>query len=555
MSKSKTSKLDHLELRQTPETGKFAAIYVRVSSNELKKYTKQKKILVSRESVLNQEDDGIRIATEHNWDYEVYNKDCNISGIEDEEKRVDYRRLVEDIKAGRIHRIITRDPYRLSRSAKLSSNLLHDVLIPKGVTVIFTDFSIDLTTSEGREAFCSFGWKGQAQLQYISKTSRRGRERLVRTGGFSGKPPFGYRMTGRSTNSVVVDPREKEIVVRVFNDYASKKSVVTICRELTREKVEKRSGKTNWTPCDISRMLRRQQYIGKVTYNGTPYPSPFEPIVDETLFGTVATNLSTNSNNGHRNRMKYSTHLLQGILKCGNCLDVINSGLDETKRYANMTVTGTAKNGITHYYYVCQTQKKDGCATCGMVRVSLPMIEGFVREFLAVSAIAARPSVDRSAHITQLRLEIAESTELIDSASKKKANTIKRFSKQQTLKQEDYEDTLSSLNETIVEAQNGIKQKEDEITRLTDNAAEKALTELQRWDAITPLERRQAIRIACPMMIVQHHAVQFCWASDGSNYSIPLTRGKRGRLYLDVQKSLDDLRSNDIGFSQVALPD
>ena len=97
-------KMDKLIFRQTEISGKFAAVYVRVSSNDLKKCSRANKEKVFRESVRTQEADGIAKAKSNNWEYRVFSKDCNVSGFESEE-RVDLNEIQSLIKTGKIHTV------------------------------------------------------------------------------------------------------------------------------------------------------------------------------------------------------------------------------------------------------------------------------------------------------------------------------------------------------------------------------------------------------------------------------------------------------------------
>lgn len=67
-----------VEFKPTTKAGKRAAIYVRVSRNEFTTGDDGEKEL--RQSVKNQKEDGIRHCEREGWEYELYDKDCELSG-------------------------------------------------------------------------------------------------------------------------------------------------------------------------------------------------------------------------------------------------------------------------------------------------------------------------------------------------------------------------------------------------------------------------------------------------------------------------------------------
>ena len=257
----KQSKLESLDFHQTPFAGKKAAVYVRVSSNDVAKYRGADKERQYRKSVVTQIDDGVKFATVQRWKYEVYKADCNMSGFEDDE-RPDIQRIIAECRAGKVHTVLCRDPKRLTRNAHFGSTLLHDVFLRCGVNLVCYDWPVDIATPDGQESFLRICSKGQQELQYISKISRRNREALVAEGGWSGKPPYGYRLRGRERNAVETVPEQVEIVQEIFRRYDEGEGLPTIVRDLCRRKVKRIvANDEQWNVGDVARLLRKRQYI------------------------------------------------------------------------------------------------------------------------------------------------------------------------------------------------------------------------------------------------------------------------------------------------------
>lgn len=78
--------------------------------------------------------------------------------------------------------------------------------------------------------------------------------------GKNGPRPEGYKMQ--------IDPREAAIVLRIFEEYAAGRSLNLIAATLNEENVVGRQkSKKGWVPSMISRILRREKYIGRWTWN------------------------------------------------------------------------------------------------------------------------------------------------------------------------------------------------------------------------------------------------------------------------------------------------
>jgi len=84
------------EFKQCDRKGKKAGIYIRISHDDMKRVKKSDVNQVVKQSILTQEENGKKTATENNWAYEIY-KDINLSGTADQEDRPDFGRMCKDI--------------------------------------------------------------------------------------------------------------------------------------------------------------------------------------------------------------------------------------------------------------------------------------------------------------------------------------------------------------------------------------------------------------------------------------------------------------------------
>lgn len=483
-------KMDRLDFHQTPYTGKVAAIYVRVSSNDLKRCSKKDKVRRLRESVQTQEADGIEYATKHNWQFEVFKADCNISGFEDAE-RADLAKIIRLCKEGRIHSIITRDPYRISRNVSLTSDILYKTLLPCGVNVVCLDMAIDVSTPEGQEAFINYGLKGQAQLQYTSKTSMRNKRKLVEDGGFAGKPPYGWRCASREKNAVEQVPEQIAVVKKVFEAYANGKTIGQIIANLRSEGIIRPiAGNTDWSIGDVGRMMRRCQYIGKVRFKGKEYASPYTPpVIDLVTWERVQDRLRKNETRAQRE--KGSRWLASGLLKCGLCATRKKAG--NHVRFGALHVYGgtpSASGTSQLYYYHCAEQHRYGLERCPGVTISVPIIDSFLRSIVAYWAISGTL---HPADAGTIKAEVLGVEKRINTLHNQKQALITRFVSAGGTP-EDLAVATTQINRKIDSAGRDLREAQTRLTAVDTSAALAAVDRLSEWDTLDIQTRRSLLR-------------------------------------------------------------
>ena len=71
---------------------------------------------------------------------------------------------------------------------------------------------------------------------------------------------LGY--TKGEDGKLVIEPKEAEIVKRIFREYLEGYSINTIASNLERDKILTGAGKRKWWTSSINKMLRNEKYIG-----------------------------------------------------------------------------------------------------------------------------------------------------------------------------------------------------------------------------------------------------------------------------------------------------
>ena len=177
--------------------------------------------------------------------------------------------------------------------------------------------------------------------ELAQKVSRGMRETRIKGNYAGGGIPYGYKVENRK---FVVSEDEAQIVIRIYEMYASGVIAKNIIKTLTDEGIMHSSGKP-FTRAIIYGILQNERYIG-VYHHKTEgaYTQTFPPIVPQHLFDTVRAIAEGNRHGKHPEEVVY---LLRNKLKCGYCGKSITSE------------SGTSRNGTVVRYYKCSTRKKD----------------------------------------------------------------------------------------------------------------------------------------------------------------------------------------------------
>lgn len=163
-----------------------------------------------------------------------------------------------------------------------------------------------------------------------------------------GAIPFGFKVTGeRHNRRFVLDPERAPFVQRIFEMYATARSVKEITDYLNQKQVKTSTGSV-FNKNSLHRMLTNKRYIGVYTYKGTEIPDGIPRIVSDELFYRVGEMMEKNKKAPARARAK-DEYLLTTKLFCGHCHDMM------------VGVSGTSATGQKYGYYSCNKARKKQC--------------------------------------------------------------------------------------------------------------------------------------------------------------------------------------------------
>ncbi|WP_251546337.1 recombinase family protein [Pumilibacter intestinalis] len=214
-------------------------------------------------------------------------------------KRDDFKRLVADIKKKKIDRVLVKSVTRFARN---SLECIENVRLFKahGASIFFENDNID--TERMNSEMILYIKSAFAQGEAISASRRMcvsNRMRMADGTYNLSKAPFGYRL---DKDGLVVEPREAEIVKKIFELYLSGMGDCLISQTVNEQYKEQR-----FTIKAISYILSNERYIGdcllqksystntlpltkKVNNGELPkyyYTGTHEPILDKAVFYKV----------------------------------------------------------------------------------------------------------------------------------------------------------------------------------------------------------------------------------------------------------------------------
>lgn len=224
------------------------------------------------------------------------------------------QRLIADVKAGRIQRIVVYKLDRLSRSQKDTLCLIEDTFLAHGVEFVSICENFDTATPFGRAMIGILAVFAQLEREQIKERMMMGKEAMLKSGRYiCRKPPFGY--TWDEDHRLMVPKDDEAAVVRMmYSDCASGEHYYSIYRKL--QEIGFPMSDTN-----VRDILTRRTYIGEIEYSGKIYPGAHEPIIDRDLFERVQQIIARNAA-AFKNlnaRPGHATSILGGLLVCGKC--------------------------------------------------------------------------------------------------------------------------------------------------------------------------------------------------------------------------------------------
>ena len=323
------------------QSDKITALYCRLSQEDLQ--AGESGSIQHQKMILQ------RYAEEHHFLNTQFFVDDGFSGVSFE--REGLQSMLQEVEAGRVATVITKDLSRLGRNYLKTGELIEIVFPENGVRYIAINDGVD-TAREDNEFTPLRNWFNEFYARDTSKKIRAVKQAQAQKGErVNGQTPYGYINDPDNRHHLLPDPETADVVKQIFALYVRGDRVCEIQKWLAENKVLtvgalhfQRTGQLRyknamvdpyaWPDKTIYDMLARQEYLGhtttakthKVSYKSKKtrkndensryfFPDTHEALVDEETFALAEKRLATR----HRPTKAAEIDIFSGLLFCADC--------------------------------------------------------------------------------------------------------------------------------------------------------------------------------------------------------------------------------------------
>ena len=198
------------------------------------------------------------------WDFAGIYFDEGISGTKTT-KRDDLKRLLDDCKAGKIDKIITKS---ISRFARNTADCLEMVrtLQAMNVSIYFEKENIDTGLMNSELMLSILSSIAESESRSISGNTKWSIKNRFENGEFIvSTPPYGYR---NQDKKMMIDEEEAAVIKEIFAMTVNGFGCHKIAQTLNNRKIKTRKGK-QWHPSTIQQIIKNETYTGDLLLQKT----------------------------------------------------------------------------------------------------------------------------------------------------------------------------------------------------------------------------------------------------------------------------------------------
>ncbi len=218
--------------------------------------------------------------------------------------RPEIKRLMDEIIGGKVGAVIVYKLDRLSRSQKDTIFMLEEVFNPYNCSFVSLNENFDTTTPYGKAMIGILSVFAQLERENIRERTRMGMYERVKSGYWmgGGRVPFGYDYD--ANRDILVPNEHADDVRQIFDLYLQGYSTTALAKmfDVSGDK-------------QITNILDRITYLGKINFCGEIIDGLHEPIIDEQTWNNVQAERQKRSTKG----IVTSSYLLTGLIYCGKC--------------------------------------------------------------------------------------------------------------------------------------------------------------------------------------------------------------------------------------------
>jgi len=272
--------------------------------------------------------------------YEVYKvyEDAGISAKD--MNRPAFQEMIQDIKDGKINKIIVYKLDRLTRSIKDLEEIC-TFLEENNCSLESMCEDINTSTANGKFFIRMLTILAQLEIERTSERTKFGMIGAVKKGHFVGRAPIGYDKVDKK---LVINDIESEVIRRIFDLYIKGMAANAITKLLNEEKVLNRK----WIPTLVDRILSNEIYIGNYVHRKTisieesqTFIGVAPAIIEEEVFNIAQVQKQKNLKNYKRKQ----TYIFMQSIKCPKCETIMGG------------CSSKSHTGEKHCYYQCANCK------------------------------------------------------------------------------------------------------------------------------------------------------------------------------------------------------
>ncbi|WP_272941170.1 recombinase family protein [Bacillus coahuilensis] len=377
---------------------------------------------------------------------------------EQQQRRKNLQRMIEDAHAKKFDIILAKELSRLARNGELSYKI-KNLCENQGIHIITLDNAINTLTGN-TNMFGLYAWMYEQESQNTSNRVKETLKTRAKNGLFKGSnPPYGYEV--REGKLYIRNDETSEIVRRIFREYLEGSGRESIARRLYNEGIRTPAdvaGKINasdkWNDSTIKLILTNPHYVGDLVQGRTTTVSVTSKkrkkqdkddmfIIENTHEAIISRDMFEAVQNLMKQRKKFITapklHLFTNILFCADC----GKGL---------WFRSNRQNG-----YICGSYARHGKKSCSAHTIK----ENFLKETILYDIRKLVQEIDKEQYLKELEAKSKKSkkdiqqkldklNKQIDILKNRKKNFIKMLADEK-IKHDEYLDMVEDNNTELAQ--------------------------------------------------------------------------------------------------------
>jgi len=277
------------------------------------------------------------------WELAGIYADDGISGT-NTKKRDEFNRLIDDCMAGKIDMVITKSISRFARNTLDCLKYIRQ-LKDKNIAVFFEKEAINTLDSKGEVLLTIMASLAQQESQSLSQNVRLGLQYRYQQGRVQVNHTRFLGYDKDANGNLVINPKEAEVVKRIYREYLEGKSYYDIGKGLSADGIKTAAGSDYWLASTLKKILSNEKYIGDALLQKTVttdflnkkrvvnkgiapqyyVENDHEAIIPRDIFLLVQEEMQRRANlrKDFGNRHVYSgKYALSSIIYCAHCGDI-----------------------------------------------------------------------------------------------------------------------------------------------------------------------------------------------------------------------------------------